>query len=83
MEWLAAQFHDRAADDPSFHTELDATQVEAARAAFTSLLSSLKVLVEQMESTSAWEDALNGEDPYLAKAMADAEAAIAAAEQST
>lgn len=49
-------------------------------AAAPDMLAALKVMVEQMESTGAWEDALNGQDEYLTNAVKSAHGAIARAE---
>ena len=42
LSWLAAQFRDRAEDDPAPHTETDASEVEALRACFVEMLAVLR-----------------------------------------
>lgn len=64
LNWLSAQFRDRAKEDAEEHTEQDARQVEQARAAFAGLLlASEEVLISDGYNTRTNERRASG--PWL------------------
>lgn len=62
LGWLTAQFRDRANDDPEEHTEIDAAEVEAAKAAFENMRD---LLHRNLEAWDGEEDSVKEEHADL------------------
>lgn len=61
MEWLVAQFRDRANADPEEHTKKDAKEVEALSAAFAAMLTALKEIQPGSADHGRWLDSTGDE----------------------